>query len=290
VAAVVTTLTDAYDFCDRVTRSQAANFSYGIRLLPPEKRSALSAVYALARRIDDIGDGPGTVDDKRRGLESVRRALDTLSVDSPDPVLVAVADSARRFPLPVSAFGELIDGVQMDLDAVTYSTIDELEVYCIRVAGSIGRLSVAVFAPAAPPPAARLADRLGLALQLTNILRDIREDLAAGRVYLPAEDLRTYGAELVLRPDGTVADDDFRVGRLIRFEAARAERWYADGLQLLQLLDHRSAACTGAMAGIYRRLLRRISRHPGAVLRERVSLPGWEKAVVAAGNLVGVRP
>jgi phytoene synthase len=290
VASIVTTLTEAYAFCEGVTRSQAANFSYGIRLLPADKRSALSAVYALARRIDDIGDGPGSPDDKRRRLEAVRGDLERLSVDSADPVLVAVADSARRFPLPVSAFGELIDGVQMDLDAVAYSTIDELEVYCIRVAGSIGRLSVAVFAPAAPPPAARLADRLGLALQLTNILRDIREDLAAGRVYLPAEDLASYGVQLTLRPDGTVADPHFGVARLIRFEAARAERWYADGLQLLRLLDHRSAACTGAMAGIYRRLLRRISRHPGTVLRERVSLPAWEKAVVAAGNVLGVRP
>jgi len=285
----MTTLAEAYAYCDRVTRTEAANFSYGIRLLPPQKRSALSAVYALARRIDDIGDGAGTVADKTAALAVAREDLARISVDSADPVLVAVADSARRFPLPLSAFGELIDGVQMDLDGTAYATIDELETYCIRVAGSIGRLSVAIFAPTAPPPAARLADRLGLALQLTNILRDIREDLGNGRVYLPAEDLAAYGAELVLLPDGTVADPDFRVARLIRFEAARAERWYADGLQLLQLLDHRSAACTGAMAGIYRRLLRRISRHPGEVLRTRVSLPAWEKAIVAAGNVVGVR-
>ncbi|MDQ1727347.1 MAG: 15-cis-phytoene synthase [Frankiaceae bacterium] len=285
----MTTLAEAYAYCDRVTRTEAANFSYGIRLLPPGKRSALSAVYALARRIDDIGDGPATLADKSAALAALRAEVGRISIDSADPVLVAVADSARRFPLPLAAFGELIDGVQMDLDGVTYATIDELEQYCIRVAGSIGRLSVAIFAPTAPPPAARLADRLGLALQLTNILRDIREDLGAGRIYLPSEDLATYGAQLVLQPDGTVADPDFRVARLIRFEAARAERWYADGLQLLQLLDHRSAACTGAMAGIYRRLLRRISRHPGEVLRTRVSLPAWEKAIVAAGNVVGVR-
>ncbi|MCU1675681.1 MAG: squalene synthase HpnD [Frankiales bacterium] len=285
----MTTVQEAYAYCDRVTRAEAANFSYGIRLLPPAKRSALSAVYAFARRIDDIGDGEGTVAEKSAALEAARGDLARISIDSPDPVLVAVADSARRFPLPLSAFGELIDGVQMDLDGVTYATIDDLETYCIRVAGSIGRLSVAVFAPTAPPPAARLADRLGLALQLTNILRDIREDLGNGRIYLPAEDLAAYGAELVLQPDGTVADPDFRVARLIRFEAARADRWYADGLQLLRLLDHRSAACTGAMAGIYRRLLHRISRHPGDVLRTRVSLPAWEKAAVAAGNVVGLR-
>jgi phytoene synthase len=285
----MTTLAEAYAYCDRVTRTEAANFSYGIRLLPAEKRSALSAVYALARRIDDIGDGPGSLAEKTAALTVARADIERVSIDSADPVLVAVADSARRFPLPLSAFGELIDGVQMDLDGVTYATIDELERYCIRVAGSIGRLSVAIFAPTAPPQAARLADRLGLALQLTNILRDIREDLGVGRIYLPTEDLETYGARLVLQPDGVVADPDYRVARLIRFEAARAERWYADGLQLLQLLDHRSAACTGAMAGIYRRLLRRISRHPGDVLRTRVSLPAWEKAIVAAGNVVGVR-
>jgi len=288
VVVAVTTIAEAHDYCDRLTRTQAANFSYGIRLLPPEKRSALSAVYALARRIDDIGDGPDPLPVKRDALSVVRREISDISLDSSDPIYVAVADSARRFPLPLSAFGELIDGCEMDLDGVTYQTIDELETYCVAVAGSIGRLSLAVFAPAAPPAAARLANRLGLALQLTNILRDIREDLARGRIYLPTEDLATYRAELVMQPNGTVADPGYRVARLIRFEAARADRWYADGLQLLRLLDHRSAACTGAMAGIYRRLLHRISRHPGAVLRERVSLPAWEKALVAASNVAGV--
>lgn len=284
---MTTTIAEAYAYCEQVTRAEAANFSYGIRLLPPDKRAALSAIYALARRIDDIGDGDTPESDKAAALTVVRQSLTRLD-EATDPVLVALNDSARRFPLPLSAFGELIDGVQMDIDGVRYATIEELEGYCSRVAGTIGRLSLAVFAPAAPPAADRIADRLGLALQLTNILRDVKEDLTNGRVYLPGEDLDAYGVELRLLPDGSVADPDFQVSRLVRFEAARADRWYADGLQLLRLLDHRSAACTGAMAGIYRRLLHRIARHPGRVLTERVSLPPWEKALVAASNVAGL--
>lgn len=285
----MTTVLAAYEHCERVTREQAANFSYGIRLLPTAKRRALSAVYALARRVDDIGDDDGEPDAKHAALQQVSDDVAHLSVDDDDPVYVALADAARRFPLPLEAFQELVIGVTMDVDGRRYDTVEELEFYCRCVAGSVGRLSLAVFAPDAPPPAARLADRLGLAMQLTNIVRDIREDLQHGRVYLPAEDLAAYGAELVLQPDGTIADPDFRLARLVRFEASRADRWYADGLQLLAFLDRRSAASTRAMAGIYQRLLHRIARHPGEVLRGRVSLPAWEKAAVAAGSMAGLR-
>ena len=273
----------AYQTCASVTRTRAANFFYGIRLLPPEKRRALCAIYAFARRIDDIGDGNLPPAEKLEALARERVGLRSLSEAAEDPVRVALGDASARFPIPVEAFGELIDGVEMDVREVRYETFDDLLVYCRRVAGSIGRLSLGVFGATEPPLAARRADDLGVAMQLTNILRDVREDRGRGRTYLPAEDLERFGCDPRLEgpPSG--------VARLISFEAVRARDWFRRGLALLPMLDHRSAACVGAMSGIYRRLLSRIERVPSAVLAGRVSLPVWEKTWVAARSLTGVR-
>jgi 15-cis-phytoene synthase len=274
----------AYDWCESVTRREAKNFAYGIRLLHPPERRALSAVYALARRIDDIGDGEAAPEQKLAGLQRVRKDIDPIDPGTNDPVLVAVADAARRYRLPMGCFGEIIDGCEMDVIGTSYDTIDELVGYCRRVAGSVGRLSLAVFGSEDRERAVPLADALGVALQLTNILRDVVEDRSFGRVYLPREDAESVGCA----PDlsGPPAD----VTRLVAFECGRAEQWFAEGLQLLPLLDRRSRACVSAMAGIYRRLLDRIERDPIAVTQRRVSLPTWEKAVVAARSLAGARP
>ena len=271
----------AYRVCEQITRAQAANFSYGIRLLPAHKRRALSAVYAMSRRIDDIGDGTLPDEEKLRRLDGARADLRSLGPDTDDAVLVALADASARLPIPLDAFDDLIDGVEMDARRLSYETFDELAVYCRRVAGSIGRLSLGVFEPRDMAPAEPLADDLGVALQLTNILRDVREDLLHGRVYLPREDLRRFGVELLLDAPSNGAFET-----LIRFEADRAVAWFERGLPLLPLLDLRSAACAGAMARIYRRLLDRIRRDPGEVMRRRVSLPLWEKALVAARGFV----
>jgi len=273
----------AYRHCEVVTRSHAANFYYGIRLLPPPKRRALCAVYAFARQVDDIGDGSLAAADRMQRLESARAGLGLIVPDSQDPVLAALADAASRYPLPVSAFAELIDGVEMDVRGATYPTFDVLEVYCRRVAGSIGRLSVEVFGATSPPAAARLADDLGVAMQLTNILRDVREDLTRGRTYLPLEDLVRFG----LQPDLAHARPA-ALASLVRFEVGRAREWFDRGLRLLPLLDARSASCVSAMTGIYRRILARLERHPEDVLRRRVSLTSWEKAWLAARSLAGV--
>jgi phytoene synthase len=284
----------AYDICDSITRYAAGNFSYGIRLLPPTKRRALSAVYAFARRIDDIGDGDLPDQVKLARLEDARQALKNLTTKVPDdrdPVLVALADAAERMALPLGAFDELIDGVTMDVRGDRFETLAELIGYCRCVAGSIGRLSLAVFEvqeEAGPKRAEELADALGIALQLTNILRDIREDLLAGRIYLPEEELRTAGVDLQTDALDFVADPDGKVLDLVRMNAARAEQWYAEGLELLPLLDRRSAACCGALAGIYHRLLQRIEDAPGQVLRGRTSLPGREKALIAVRSLAGI--
>jgi phytoene synthase len=271
----------AFSYCERVTRGRAKNFYYGIRLLPKAKRRALCAVYAFARRVDDIGDGSLEGEEKIRRLDSARRSLGEVRPDAPDPVLAALGHVRTRFALPLDAFGDLIDGVGMDVRGTTYATFADLEVYCRRVAGSIGRLSVGVFG-ATDPAAMPLADDLGVAMQLTNILRDVREDLGRGRVYLPREDLDHFGCGI----DPTTATPE-AIGDLVGFEVRRARSWFERGRQLLPLLDPRSGSCVSAMTGIYARILDRIERQPEAVVRSGVSLRPWEKAWVAAHSLAG---
>ncbi|MEV6423755.1 presqualene diphosphate synthase HpnD [Streptomyces sp. NPDC051662] len=285
----------AYSYCEAVTGQQARNFAYGIRLLPAEKRQAMSALYALSRRVDDIGDGTLApeakqvrLDDTRALLERVRKGA--VDEDDTDPVAVALTDAARRFPIPLGGLDELIDGVLMDVRGDTYETWDDLKAYCRCVAGAIGRVSLGVFGttPGAPGAerAAEYADTLGLALQLTNILRDVREDAGNGRTYLPSDDLAKFGCSAGFHSATPAAGADF--AGLVHFEVRRARALFAEGLRLLPMLDRRSGACVAAMAGIYRRLLDRIARDPQAVLRGRVSLPGREKAYVAVRGLSGL--
>jgi phytoene synthase len=275
----------AYRECERITGAQARNFAWGIRLLPAAKRRALSAVYAMSRRIDDIGDGDLPADQKLHQLAAARVAA-TRPSDPQDPVQVALAHAAGVLPIPLAAFGEIVDGCEMDVTGRTYADLAELVDYCRCVAGSVGRLSLGVFDPdlrgAGGAEASRLANTLGVALQLTNILRDIREDVGAGRVYLPKHDVDLFGVQVRLLDDGTLDPQDGRLAELIRFEAARAFGRYDEGLRLLPLLDRRSAACTGAMAGIYRQLLARIAADPSIIMSGRASLPTRAKLGVAA--------
>jgi 15-cis-phytoene synthase len=297
---------EAYAECERITWEQARNFAYGIRLLPPPKRRALAAVYAYARRLDDLGDGDLPAPEKIAALEEARDQVHALVAavnegksggsggsppgDGTDAVLVALADAGTRFRVPLAAFGELIDGCLADVNEATYQTFDDLHHYCRCVAGSIGRLSLGVYGAKEPVKQERMADDLGIALQITNILRDVREDFGNGRVYLPAEDLAKFGCELVPGQPEPFDDPDWqaRFAQLVEFEANRAREWYASGMRLLATIDWRSAACTGAMAGIYRRLLEKIAADPRAVLQGRMSLPGKEKALVAVRALSGV--
>lgn len=332
-------IADAYSHCEAVTRRQAANFFYGIRLLQRDRRRAMCAAYAFARRVDDIGDGKLAREEKLRLLDREARALEAIAragcggagtprssaerngasagAGGEDPVMVALADAQRRFALPIEALGELIEGVRMDISEIAYETFDDLLPYCRRVAGAIGLVCLAIFGlrePAGPDAnrARALADDLGVALQLTNILRDVREDAQNGRVYLPTEDLRRFGviaegqpaaslpetAAAVLgaleRANGAAGDGDGgdsqeleRLTALVRFEAGRAAEWFDHGLQLAPLLERRSAACVLAMAGIYRRLLERIVAQPEQAVRRRMSLPAHQKAWVAARVMLG---
>jgi phytoene synthase len=310
VSATLTIPTsDAYDRCEAITKAQAANFYYGIRLLARERRRAMCAAYAFARRIDDIGDGELAHERKLALLDEAAGQLAELertgvSPDSSDAVLVALADAHVRFALPAGAMGELIDGVRMDVEGVSYERFEELVLYCRCVAGAIGRVCLAIFATrgaAAESDRAQiesLADDLGVALQLTNILRDVREDAENGRIYLPGEDLRRFGVAVELDGDGAMersatrlaglaAEQGASLTELVRFEAERAEQWFERGLLLVPQLDRRSAACVSAMAGIYHRLLERIAADPAAALRSRTSLSGSEKVRVALRSIAG---
>jgi len=262
----------AYEHCRQVARASGSSFYAGMRLLPPDRRAALFAVYALARRIDDIADGDLSAGNKLVALERERAALAEIEA-SEDPVFVAVADAARRYPIPLDAFGDLVDGAEMDAHGTSYETFTELERYCRCVAGSIGRLSLGVFDCSDRGRGEPLADDLGVALQIGNILRDVGEDLANDRVYLPREDLERFDGQLEL---------------VVAFEAQRGLEWLRRGLGLVPLLDRRSTAAVLAMAGKYRVLLERIAAEPSIVLHGRLSLRPWEKGLVIARSLAGV--
>jgi phytoene synthase len=340
----------AYRQCESLTRAAAGNFYYGIRLLPAPKRRAMCAVYAYARRVDDIGDGALAPEEKLRRLDAVGAALMGSSVEDPDPVMAALADARERFGLPEQALEDLIAGVRMDVLGASYANFRELELYCRRVAGSIGRLCLAIFGTQAPgggprrpvlggvaePPGGavgpvdseaepaggepvsveeeeppltveQMADALGVAMQITNIVRDLREDAEHGRVYVPARELVRYhlhddgpldaAALAVLAREGIIADAKVVAGfgggdvgqlyALMRFQCLRARGWFHRGLALVEHLDRRSAACVLAMAGIYLRVLRRIEEHPDEALADRVSLGPHEKAWVAGRALLG---
>lgn len=265
-----------YEAAREITKARAGNFYYGIRLLPRDRRAALCCVYAFARRVDDVADGDLPDCEKLAELERLRAELADPGA-SADPVLAALGDAASRYPIPLASFGDLLDGAEDDVRGTVYESFDDLVVYCRRVAGSIGRLSLGVFGSRDPERAGELGDDLGVALQLTNILRDLREDFGEGRVYLPREDLARFGA----------APPAFSP-ELVRFEGRRAQEWFDRGLELLPLLDRAAAASVSAMAGIYRRMLDRIEAHPEIVLAgPRLSLPAREKAWVAARSLAG---
>ena len=291
----------AYRRCEEITWTEARNFAYGIRLLPAPKRRAMAALYAMARRIDDVGDGDWHQDRKLAALGDFHEAIEALVsghvADPADPVLVAVAHAADHYPIPVAALHEIVEGCESDVRGETYVTMDDTVRYCRLVAGSVGRLSLGVFGTktARHPghnghgsepgrPVEELADDLGVALQLTNMLRDIAEDHRMGRIYLPEQERDRFGiAPGVWAPPESVA-------ALVQFVAGQAVTWFEQGLVLLEHLDHRSRACTAAMAGIYRRLLGRILVQPDGPLKGRISVPAWEKGLVAARSLCGLRP
>jgi 15-cis-phytoene synthase len=245
---------EAYAEVVRITRREARNFVWGILVLPRPKRLAVAALYAFARRVDDIADDAGLpADERRRGLEACAAAVEALPAAPPeDPVLVALADATSRYPVPRGALLDLVEGGLMDAERSRYADWDELREYCRCVAGAVGLACTAVYGPSDPEAAAPRAQTLGLALQQINIMRDVAEDWRLGRVYIPQDELASFG----------VSEADLAAGRvtpawqaLMEHQGRRAEALLRDGLGLLPLLDRRSALCVRAFAGIYRGLL-----------------------------------
>ena len=268
-------IAEAYDEALRVTRREARNFAWGIALLPGPKRNAIAALYAFARRVDDIADGDLPPANRRRGLEQCLADLDRLPhAPGDDPVLVALADTLVRYPVPKRALADLVAGGLMDVERTRYESWDELREYCRCVAGAVGLACTAVYGPSDPHAAPRYAEAMGLALQQINIMRDVPEDWRLGRVYLPQDELARFG----------VVEDDIADARrvpgwrpLMEHQADRAERLLEEGRRLLPLLDRRSAMCVRAFAGIYHGLLEQMRSREYDVFSARPRLSSAEK-------------
>ncbi|MFZ0214417.1 MAG: presqualene diphosphate synthase HpnD [Candidatus Dormiibacterota bacterium] len=274
---------DAERACAQITRRAAKNFYLGFLALPREKRIAIYALYSFARQVDDEVDDAPNREAAEAGIARQRERLrGALAGDLADPVMWVLMDTVERFHIPVAELEEVIDGVEMDLHTTRYETWDELTGYCRRVAGAVGRMCTRIFG-SDDETALRHADNLGLALQLTNILRDVREDASMGRVYLPRDELLRHQiteAELLGERPGAGWEP------FVAYEVKRARELYEDGRQLCAYVPHASAACLSTMAGIYERILDRIALDPRAALHARVSLSTPHKLGIAARSWV----
>jgi len=262
---------EAYAEVGRITRREAKNFAYGIMVLPRAKRQAIAAIYAFARRVDDVADGELPPEKKRARLEELRAALEA---DPVDPVFVALRDARDRFGIPREPLEALIDGGLQDIEQSTYRDFAELRGYCEKVAGAVGLACVPVYGS----DDTEHAMTLGIALQLINIMRDVEEDRQLGRVYLPQDELTAFGVE-ELAPS-----PQFR--ELMAFEAERARMYLAEGLRLLDSLDRRSALCVGTFAGLYRETLDRIEANGFDVFGAKTRLSAPRKLAVVARGLL----
>src|SRR5579871_2385634 len=280
----------AYSVCKGITRTAAKNFYYAFLVLPKRKREALCAVYAFMRRCDDITDDPKLGPPERRQqldtwLDALHRAQQGHPTD--DAILLALTDAQRRYAIPAGLLDELAHGTAMDVEEtemaaqnsatpglnVSYRTFDDLRLYCYRVASVVGLVCIHVFGYR-DPAAEDLAERCGLAFQLTNIIRDVKEDASLGRVYLPEADLAQFGltaAELRGAPDAA------RFRPLLAFEATRAREFYTSGDEQIPYIAEDSQPALWVLVNIYRRLLEKIAEAQYDVFSRKVALSRWEK-------------
>ena len=274
----------AYEHCREVTRREASSFYYGFLLLPPAQRRAIYSAYAFARQCDDLADGDLPRDEAERAIDSARGALDrSLAGDPGGPVLEALARTIERYDVPLQHFVDLIDGVRTDVKVSRYASFADLRAYCYRVASSVGLICIEIFGYNGGERSRRYATDLGIALQLTNILRDVVEDADRGRIYLPQEEIEWFGyseAELLERK----VTPEFR--RLIAYQVHRAREFFASGRRLLPYLPVRARACVGVMAGIYSSILDEIEPRPGVIFRRRVGPGPGHKLALAGRELV----
>lgn len=277
------TVAESYAWCRRLARSRARNFYYSFVLLDDSQRDAMCAVYAFMRQCDDLSDDPATAG-AGASLEAWRKELDrALAGDfGKHPSWPALDDAVRRYGIPPAYLHVMIDGVSSDIRPRRIATFDELYRYCYQVASVVGLTVIHIFgfrSEQAPP----LAEKCGVAFQLTNILRDVKEDLGLGRLYLPGEDLERFGVEESALMEGRRTE---AVVELLRFEAARAREYYRESEALVPLIDARSRPSLWALREIYRRLLERIERSRFDVFSRRIRVPTWEKLAIVARALI----
>jgi len=277
-----TNLDDSYRRSESLARG--SSFYSGFRLLPAKKRRALSAIYAFMRQCDDISDNEGTIEEKRERFAEWRAMFEEAMCGGfgDHPTLPALRDTVQAFHIPLDYFHKLIDGTDMDLTATRYATFDELYRYCYHVASVVGFVCIYVF-EFQEEKAKEHAEACGIAFQLTNILRDIKEDLQRNRLYLPLEDMECFEyTEDELRRE--VMDERFR--ELMRFEAERARAFYVKGRPLTSLIERDSRPAFRAMFGTYEAILRRIERRKYDVLSGRVRLKPHEKVRILFESLI----
>jgi len=289
----------AYSVCKGITRAAAKNFYYAFMVLPRRKREALCAVYAFMRRCDDITDDSTLTLHERRQkldawLDSLHRAQQGTPTD--DAILLALTDAQRRYTIPAGLLDELALGTAMDVEeaesfaqtsttpglTIQYKTFEDLRLYCYRVASVVGLVCIHVFGYR-DPDAEALAEKCGLAFQLTNIIRDVKEDAAMGRIYLPEEDLAQFNlsaAELLATPDPA------RFKPLLALEADRAREFYAAGEALIPYISEDSQPALWVLVTIYRRLLERIAERQYDVFTAKVALSRWEKSRILAKGFI----
>src|SRR6267154_492037 len=292
-----TTLAESYETCHRIARASHSNFYYAFFLLPKPKRDALAALYAFMRLVDDVSDENQSLLAKQRGLAKWRAAFDEAvtghsqlfdgNAAMPLPsetlygeaeVLPALVDTMQRYKMPARYLHDLISGAEMDLMVRAYPTFDRLREYCYRVAGTVGLTCTHVFG-FSDARALDLAEKLGLAFQLTNIIRDVHEDYKLGRIYLPEEDLQRYGVS----PENLAATEaTLGVRELLRFESERAWQLYEEGSALLSLIDPDSRGALWLLVHTYSALLGRIGLLDFAVFGERIRLSKPEKMMFIA--------
>ena len=264
----------AYSECGKVTKSGARNFYYAFRTLPVDQRKALYAAYAFCRMCDDIADGNDSIRDKRFQLNTVRETLrDMERVDADSFIFTALNDTSVGFGIPVHYFDTIIDGIESDLVRNRYHTFDELWGYCYKVASVVGLISLEIFGYD-DVSAQGYAIDLGIAMQLTNILRDVREDALRGRIYIPTEEIEMFNyseSELI---DGVI-NGPFR--ELMAYQVDRARRHFISSQPLIDLLPSRSRACPMVLTGVYTRLLARMESVGYDIFSGRISLSTSEK-------------
>ena len=277
----------AYSVCKGITRMAARNFYYAFLVLPRRKREALCAVYAFMRRCDDITDNPKiSLSERRQQLETWLDALHRAQQGNPtdDAILLALTDAQRRYAIPAGLLDELAQGTAMDVEeaeasmqtaagVIHYGNFEDLRLYCYRVASVVGLVCIHVFGyrdPAAEP----LAERCGLAFQMTNIIRDVKEDAGLGRVYLPEEDLAKFNLTL---SDVLSVSDPSRLRPVLALEADRAREFYVSGEELIPYVSEDSQPALWVLITIYRGLLEKIALKGYDVFTTRVALSTWEK-------------